>query len=280
MKYKCYLFIIFLISIIFFNCSSSNINNNSGGKVNKPVIISLPNAATEIICLLGMADNIVAISSNCDYPPEIMDRQRIGRAFGSVNIEAVLSLKPDIIFCSQSHASLFEKFGIKTFVVSTSNFNEVSELIINIGKKLDKETEARVITENMQNRIDKILQQQKEFSTKPKVYFESGRVPGKSRGKGSLTHDLIELAGGINIAGYADGSFPVLSNEFIIKKNPDLIILEEYGFSIDEVKQRPGWEKINAVKNNKIYRSPVYFTNYTPRCIEAIETFYQYFYTE
>lgn len=243
-------------------------------------IVSLPNAATEILFSLGAGDKIVGVSSNCDYPPDALKITKAGSSYGSVNIEMILSLKPDLVICSKSVAEILKKTNVKTFIVSTCAFNDIYKLIIDLGKITGKNIESEKIVSEMKNRVASIIEKQKKYLRKPLVYFESGKTFGKTRGKGSLTHDLIELAGGTNIAAELNGSFPIINNEFIIQKNPDIIITEEYGASIDEIKSRIGWNKINAVINNKILKTPVYYTNYTPRCIEAVEVFYSFFYKE
>ncbi|HOK41279.1 MAG TPA: ABC transporter substrate-binding protein [bacterium] len=282
--------IIYIVSILFisFNLIKCNLNQNKKnireGKSNKNEypkrIISLTTAATEIIFELGAGDRIVGVSSNSNYPPEVSKIKKIGSSYGSVNIEMVLSLKPDLIICSKSQTEIFKEYGIKTYGTTTCTLNDVYKLILEIGEIIGKSSEAEKIVTLMKKRINEIVEKQKRFDKKPLVYFESGKTFGKTRGKGSLTNDLIELAGGKNIGSELVGAFPILSNEFIIEKNPDIIIVEEYGASIDEIKKREAWHKIKAVQKNKILKVPIYYTNYTPRCVEAIEAFYKFFYEE
>jgi iron complex transport system substrate-binding protein len=92
-----------------------------------------------------------------------------------------------------------------------------------------------------------------------------------------LTHDLITRAGGINIAKDEPVSFPILSQEFIIEKNPDIIILSEWGTKPSTIKNRDGWKNIKAVKSDRILVSKSGYTGYTPRCLDGLEVYARFF---
>ncbi|MEW5692146.1 MAG: ABC transporter substrate-binding protein [Candidatus Hydrogenedentota bacterium] len=239
-------------------------------------IVSLSNPATEILFLLGVGNKVVGVSSSCQYPLEAVSKTAVGRPFGSINLELILGLKPDIVICDSSNSKIFKDHGIPVFVVSTCTLDYVIRLVKDLGKLVDKEAEAEEIAGLIEKDRDFICSKVEKLSKKPLVYFEAGSL-GRTRARGSLTHDLITYAGGINIAANEPVSFPVLSNEYIISKNPDVIIVEEYGVSVSELRSRSGWQNINAIKNNRVYKSPVYFTNYSPRCIEGLKQFAQWF---
>ncbi len=82
-----------------------------------------------------------------------------------------------------------------------------------------------------------------------------------SAGGTSFINDVIAKAGGINIFGNESQQFPTVSSETIVQKNPDVIMLPTdmanpgdtpfYG-SMNDVKERPGWNSISAIQNNRI----------------------------
>ena len=242
-------------------------------------IVSLNVAATEILIDLGLEDKIVGVSFSKSNPQAIKEKPKVGRGLGNVNAEVVLALSPDIVFAYKGDAKFLREKGVPVFVVDTCNLQEVIDLVEDIGKMMGKEKEAYKIARRLKERIERIKERLKNIPNRPLVYFEAGAI-GRTRASGSLTHDLITMAGGENLAKDEPVSFPLLSSEYIIAKNPDIIIVEEYGASIGEVKNRDGWQDIKAVKNNRIFRSPVYYTNYTPRCIEGLEQFARWFHPE
>ena len=242
-------------------------------------IISLNVAATEILVDLGLEDKIVGVNLSQSNPSIVKEKPKVGRGFGNINVEAVLALRPDIVFVYRQDAQVLKEKGIPVFIVDTCNLQEVISLIRRIGEITDKEQEAYEIADRMEDRINKVQEELRNIKFRPLVYFESGSI-GHTRAPGTLTHDLITLAGGENLAKDEPVSFPLLSNEYIITRSPDIIIIEDYGLSIKEVKKRDGWQDIKAIKNDRVFTAPVYYTNYIPRCIEGLEQFVRWFHPE
>jgi iron complex transport system substrate-binding protein len=130
----------------------------------------------------------------------------------------------------------------------------------------------------MQQRINAVTQ---KVATAPKVtvYMEVGFSPPPpyAFGGGSFGDDLIIVAGGTNIfAGdTANGGFPQVSEEDIIKDSPQVIILTEdpqYGGDPTQVAKRPGWSQIAAVQNHRVYAiNPDLAERPGPRMVDALE---------
>lgn len=275
-----------LISLIFLAFCVSYLASNSTEKRrdvtltgNIERIVSLNAAATQILVDLGLEDKIVGVNNTFSNPAQVREKPKVGRGFGNINIEAILGLAPDIVFAYNSDIRILRERGINVFVVNTCNLNDVVELVIDIGRVVNREPEARAIARQMQKRIDEIRKKLERVKYQPVVYFEAGSI-GRTRAPGSLTHDLITMAKGINLAKDEPAPFPLISNEYIIEKDPDIIILEEYGASVEEVKKRDGWQNIKAVKDNKIFISLAIYTNYTPKCIEGLEQCARWFHPE
>ena len=246
----------------------------------KPVskrIVSLCLPVTEIICQLGLEDKIVGVCEG-DCPDKLKDRPRVGRAFGIQNVESVIALKPDLVFCWGDGILLKDK-GLTVFSVSTNEMDGVIKLVQGVGELLGEKERATGIADSMKQKLERIDTKTKRLKDKPLVYFEAGTL-GKTRGPGSLTHELIDKAGGINLAGKEKVPFPLLSSEFIIASNPDIILVEDFGESNEGIMARSGWQDLKAVKNRRIYRCPSYFTNYSPRCLEGLEQFTRWFHPE
>lgn len=284
---KKWLGMVFLIGISFFfshllslHSEIPEIKNENCPPKKIERIISASSIFTQILYDLGVEDKIVGVSKSSLNPPGAEKKVQIGRSFGHLNIETILSLQPDIVFCWKGDASILKEKGLCVFFhKGTCDIKKIIELVKEVGKIVGKEKRAEEIAENMEMRVKEIVERIKNIKKKPLVYFEGYSI-GSTRGPGSLTHELITLAGGENLAKDTKTPFPLLSQEYIIAKNPDIIIVEEYGAKIEDIKRRPGWQNIKAIKNNKIYKSRIYFTNYTPRCIEGLEQFARWFHPE
>ena len=102
-----------------------------------PRIISLAPSTTEIVCAIGLEDNLVAVSTYCDYPPDVKNKEKAG-SFSEPNLEKILSLKPDLILATgleQAQAvEKLKKLNLPVIVSDPKNFRELYASILEIGK--------------------------------------------------------------------------------------------------------------------------------------------------
>ncbi|MCK4311760.1 MAG: ABC transporter substrate-binding protein [Candidatus Cloacimonetes bacterium] len=121
-------------------------------------IITSPEVA-EIIVLIQGTDNIVGITIECDYPPELNKITKVGN-FGKVDFEKVIELKPTIVFISgleQKHlAAELNKLNIKTELIYPKSVAEMIYSIRKIGKLIDKEKRANFIADSLQTQINQL----------------------------------------------------------------------------------------------------------------------------
>lgn len=218
-------------------------------------IISLAPSNTEILFSLGLKDEIVGVTEFCNYPEEAKKKEKIG-GFSNPNLEKIYSLKPDFVFGIRGNPiDLFmnlKKLNIKTLAFDPKSVDDLFNLILTIGKIVDKREEAKELIKNLNERRLKIVEMAKKFKKK-KVYLEIWNNPYMSVGKNTYLNELIESVGGINIASKASGDWPILSQEFIINENPEVIIIAYMGQTVDDVLKRPGWQNIDAIKNKRVY---------------------------
>lgn len=245
-------------------------------------IIALASSAAETLYFLKASEQIVGITNYCKWPLELTQKPVVGRGFGDLNLEAIIGLEPDIIFCWEGRdEEILKKKGFPIFLIKPLDIYGVMDQIKRIGKTINKEVVAEKLISDMKEQINLIQLQTSHFKprTKTKVYLEGGSK-FSTRATGSLAGSLIKLAGGINIAKNSEIAYPTLNNEYIIQSNPDVIIVSEYGASVAEIKSRPGWETISAIKNNRVYVQPSYFNYYSPRCIEGLKAYAKWFYPD
>lgn len=242
-------------------------------------IVSLAPSNTEILFSLGLNDEIIGVTEFCDYPEEARKKEKIG-GFSNPNLEKIYSLKPDLVFGIRGNPiDLFmnlKKLNIKTLAFDPKNIDELFNLILTIGKVVDKRDEAKNLVKNLNERRLKIVEEAKRFK-KRKVYLEIWNNPYMSVGKNTYLNEIIEEVGGINIASKAIGDWPILSQEFIINENPEVIIIAYMGQNIDEVLKRPGWENIDAIKNRRVYifENQDLIFRLGPRIIDGMEELFK-----
>ncbi|MCX7854908.1 MAG: ABC transporter substrate-binding protein [Anaerolineae bacterium] len=218
-------------------------------------IVSLSPANTEILFALGLGDRVAGVTEFCNYPPEATEKPKVG-GFSDVSMEKLLEVQPDLVLVASIHMSQvvpeLEKLGIPVLVVDAHDFPGVLESIRLVGKITGAEEAAEALTAQMQERADKVAQAV-AGRERPRVYWELDSTLW-TVGPGSFVQDLIERAGGQNVAADAEMAWVQLTAEAIIAADPEVIFLADhpYGESAETVKARPGWEKISAVVNGRI----------------------------
>ncbi|NQU73803.1 MAG: ABC transporter substrate-binding protein [Candidatus Omnitrophica bacterium] len=244
-------------------------------------VISLAPNLTEILFAIGLTEKeIVGLTNHCDYPEGVNKISKVG-SLNTLSIEQIVSLKPDYVFSVGSERSplnaRLKKVGLNVIAFSPETIEGVLSCILKIGKIVNREKEARQVVDQMMSRLAKVKAKVRGIKDKQTVYLEIWSDPITSCGKGSLVDDVITYAGGINIANSVDTLYPALSQEFIVNKNPDAIILGymsgDPANTISVVMNRFGWHGVNAVKKKRIICdiNPALFLRPGPRVIEGIE---------
>jgi len=226
----------------------------------KPRYISLAPSTTEILFALGLDEEIVGVSSYCNYPPRARNKDRIG-SFSYPNMEKIFSLEPDYIFCTGlEQAPVIEqlkqlKFNI--YVADPSSMKELFDTINDIGMITGKNKEAQELINKMRRDIEEVGIKASLIPSgqRPKVFVEIWHEPLMSAGKGSLVDQIITLAGGINIAHDTRRPYSNFSPEKVISLNPDCIIMAymDKEPALKLVENRFGWRNISAVKNKRVF---------------------------
>jgi len=218
-------------------------------------IVSLAPANTEILYALGLGDKVVGVTEFCNYPPEAAEKPKIG-GFSDVNTEKVVELAPDLVLATSLHLSevvpALEKLGLTVVVIDPPDVPAVLEGIELVGKITGREEEAEALTAKMQERIEAVAEAVKGRE-KPRVFWELSSDLWTA-GPGSFINDLIERAGGENIAAEAESPWVQLSSEAIVAADPEVIFLADHPFgeTAETVAARPGWDEISAVVNKRI----------------------------
>ncbi|MDI6639460.1 MAG: ABC transporter substrate-binding protein [Methanocellales archaeon] len=253
-------------------------------------IVSLAPSNTEILFALGLGDKVVGVTEYCNYPPEALQKKKIG-GFVTVSIEKVVDLNPDLVLADAHFHRTFveelEKLGLSVVALRSDDMDEILEDIELIGKITGREEIAQELTANMGNRIKAITDKTKNLTEAqlPKVLFIYELDPLRVSGPGSLAHILIQLAGGHNIAADAKAKSVVYSSELLIERDPDVIIFNKYmgtiRITVDDLKGQPGWHVISAVKNDRVYGIDGDIVSRSgPRIVDGLEEMAKYIHPE
>ncbi|MCX8151084.1 MAG: cobalamin-binding protein [Candidatus Bathyarchaeota archaeon] len=250
-------------------------------------IVSLAPSNTEILFAIGAGDRVVGVTDFCNYPYnftawiEAGNMTSIGSYYGP-STEPIVALNPDLVLASSGSldaAKNLRNLGINVLVVESKTLDGVLQDILMIGRATGNNAQASALVSSMRQRIDNVASRAATATTIPKVYHEVWNDPLMSVGPGTFIDELITLAGGENIFHDATTSWPTVSSEAIIAKNPDVMVfpdmymgVQNFYQTIEAVKQRPGWSIINAVKNDAIYEiNADIISRSGPRLVDALE---------
>ena len=231
-------------------------------------IVTLSPAAAEILYAIGAGDQIAAVSAFTDYPPEAAEKPVVGGFDGkTLSIETILSYEPDLVYLSEGmHNFLIEpldSYGIKWYLSNATSITAIEKEIMDMGELTGHQDEAAQVVAQMAEKLSKAYvpaattaedDEVQALDSTIKVYYEVWNAPFMSVGSTSFINDVIANAGGKNIFDDLEDAYPMVSDETIISRAPDVILIPmNNGISVEDVKTRAGWDSIPAVANDRVY---------------------------
>jgi iron complex transport system substrate-binding protein len=170
--------------------------------------------------------------------------------------------------------SKLESVAIPVYAVDPRNLEAVMDTLIELGRLLDVSGRAKSIVAGMNSRIQQVQARVSDASHKPTVFFQIGISPIVSIGSRTFIHELIVMAGGINLA-QGRTPYPRFSKEQVIGLRPEVMIItsmaREAVFNQVKVDWQQ-WPELPAVKNNRIYLvDSNVLDRATPRLVDGLE---------
>jgi len=250
-------------------------------------IVSLAPSNTEILFAIGAGDKVVGITDFCNYPYnfaawiETGNMTSIGNFYGP-SVEPIVALNPDLVLASTGSLEATEnlrELGYNVLVIEPRNITFVLRDILVVGRATNHYDEAVTLESEINQRIEAVTNQAAAATTTPKVYHEVWNDPLMSAGPGTFINELITMAGGKNIFEDTTTSWPIVSSEAIIEKNPDVMFFPDmymgvgnFYETIENVASRPGWDTISAVQNGALYEiNADIISRSGPRLVDALE---------
>jgi len=241
-------------------------------------IVSFAPSITEIIFALGREDRLKGVSRFSDFPPEARQLPSVG-SYISLDLEKIVALKPDLCFATRDGnpkdiVRRLAAFNIPVYAVNPKGLDAVMETIHRIGEVLNAAPKADAIIDQMRTRISRVKRWVAKAHRRPRVFFQIDISPIVSVGTPTLINELIEIAGGINLA-KGPTPYPRFSREQVLSLSPDVIIITSMarGGRFEQVKSEWNrWPSVPAVRNHRIVMvDSNLFDRPSPRLAEALE---------
>ncbi len=242
-------------------------------------IISMAPANTEILFALGLGEKVVGITNVCNYPAQAQEKEKIGD-YDNPNLEKIIELEPDLILASHGNPiELIDQLERLNYTVVGLEPNDIDDIVSSVsmvGSVTGNIKEAARLTEEMRKRIEAVLAETSSLveNNRPRVLYVVWYKPLWTAGSGTFIDELIQKAGGINIAGDIPG-WPQINLETVIEKNPQIIIIgysEDQPELIQSVRNESTLDQTDAFKNNQIHSIDTDIVSRTgPRIVDALE---------
>ena len=249
-------------------------------------IVSLLPGATETLCQLGLLDQIVGVSHECDYPREVQTLPRVTRSkipeklsskqindfvslksttetsLYDLDRERINLLKPDLMVtqdlcgvCAVSETAIRETCEKTERNVSICSLNATSlrqffHDIERLGTATQVEAKAKQLSDELQGELEQIRKANRQTSHRPSVVLLEWLDPLFCAGH--WTPELIEISGGVECIGRANQKSTTFTWERLLEVDPEVLILACCGFSIDRMKDElqsfPQQEKLRRLR--------------------------------
>jgi len=242
-------------------------------------IVSIGASNTEFLFALGAGDRVVGVDDFSDLPAEAKTKEKVGGV--KPNVEKIVSLRPDLVVSVKISDGSLERIAAQSITVIVLDPRGLADTV-RTAELLGTATGAdgKALARRMQEGLDAV--RAKAASVKKKRVFHEVDASDPTKlftaGPGSFIHEMLELAGGINIAAGAGSPFPLLSAEEVIRQDPEVIVLgdADYGMTAEQVQARPGWSTITAIRSKRIVGIDASLMHRPgPRLAEAVEAYFR-----
>jgi iron complex transport system substrate-binding protein len=213
-------------------------------------IVSLLPSLTESVCALGACERLVGVDDYSNFPERVRSLPHVG-GLEDARVEAIVALQPDLVLVPTSSRALerLRALGVKVVALEPRTFADVRRVLALLGPLLaarDGEAVWREIEQGLAAAVRELPAPLRGT----RVYFEVSSSP-YAASEASFIGELLARLGVRNVVPAALGPFPRLNPEFVVRADPDVIMLAE-DERIGSLATRPGWQRMRAVREGRI----------------------------
>jgi len=259
-------------------------------------IVSTAPSLTELLYALGLGDRVVGVDRFSRYPPEVLRKPKIGD-YANPNLEAIAALRPDLVIIPVNPVKLAERLAVlrlKVLEIDQESIAKLYESFRMIGQATGATAQAAQLESTVRGQLEAVRARAAPLK-KTRMMFVVGRTPNRLDGlivvgQASYLNEIIALAGGENVFRDAVASYPGVSLEEVLARNPDVIVdmgdmADTVGVTEEHKREVISlWERLSsvaAVKQHRVYAvaSDTYVVP-GPRVVEAAKAFLEMLHPE
>src|SRR5213080_1128802 len=255
-------------------------------------IASLLPSATEILFSLGLGDQVVAVSHECDYPPEASKRPALTKSalhhkiHKSIDIDREVEqrggdiyeidekqlekLQPDLILtqelcavCAVSYTRVKEAARVldadpKIVSLEPSNLEDIVDNILLVGKITNKLGPAQELASRLLTRVNAVKNKTRDAGSRPRVFFMEWLQPPWAGGH--WIPQMVDYAGGFEGLGRLGKPSHRIGWDEVVEYKPEIVVLSPCGLDANQVMEEAHvlasyteWNEIPAFQSSRIY---------------------------
>ncbi len=214
-------------------------------------IVSLLPSLTETVCALGQCEKLVGVDRYSNWPESITKLPRMGGGIDP-NIESVVAAKPDLVLMATSArgAERLTSLGLTVLALEPRSHADVQRVMRIVAQALDVPVaESDRVWRHIDAAVNAAAQSIPAQAKGQRVYFEVSRAPyGAS--ESSFIGETLHRLGARNILPASLGPFPKINPEYVVRAQPDLIMVGDSNFA--DMTTRPGWQNMRAIRTQRV----------------------------
>lgn len=215
-------------------------------------IVSLLPSLTETVCALGQCHRLVGVDRYSNHPPPVRTLPQLGGGLDP-SVEAIVALKPDLVLLATSSraAPRLQSLGLTVAAFEPRSHAGVLRVLEQVGQLLGVPPHSgaqrvwREIEADMAAAAQALPAQVRGQS----VYFEVNSAPYAASEQSFIGETLVRL-GLRNIVPGELGPFPKLNPEFVVRADPDFIMVGDSNATV--LARRPGWSALRAIRTQRL----------------------------
>lgn len=212
-------------------------------------IVSLLPSLTETVCELGQCERLVGVDRYSNHPAFVRTLPKTGGGIDP-NIEAIVALKPDVVLMATSSRGVqrLESLGVKVLAMEPKSSADAQRVMGKLGQLLEV-PDAQRIWRAIDAGVSAVAQSLPAGARQLRVYYEVS-AGGYAAGTGSFIGEMMARLGVQNIVAPSLGPFPRVNPEYVVRANPDLIMIGAR--NVQGLETRPGWRGIRALRERRL----------------------------
>lgn len=212
-------------------------------------IVSLLPSLTETVCALDACSRLVGVDDYSTAPASVRKLPHVG-GLEDARVETIVALHPDLVLSATSSRALqrLQALGLPVVALEPRTFADTRRVLEVLGPLLAAR-DAQAVWREIGQGVAAAARRLPAALHGTRVYVEVGAAP-YAASAGSFIGELLARLGLVDVVPAALGPFPKLNPEFVVRADPQVILLPRADAA--GLRQRPGWERIAAVRDGRV----------------------------